>query len=1093
MGKSLRINFLPVLLCLLVSSVFAQKLDMEKLKGMNARNIGPGAMSGRITAIDVVVNDRDVMYVGSASGGLWKTTSGGINWEPIFDKETVMSIGAVAIQQSNPSVVWVGTGEGNPRNSLNGGYGIYKTLDGGKTWKLMGLEKTRNIYRIIVDPNDPNTVYVGAIGSPWGEHPERGVFKTTDGGQTWEKVLYVNEKTGCADLVMDPTNPNKLFASMWEHRRWPWIFKSGGPGSGMYVTFDGGKNWTKRTDKDGLPAGDLGRIGIAVSAKSEIVYALVEAKKNGLYKSEDGGFKWRMVNENMDQIGDRPFYYGEIHADPKNENRLYTIFSEVNVSEDAGKSFRPLLPFSFNGVHPDHHSWWVHPEDPSFMVDGNDGGLNITHDQGKNWRFVENLPVGQFYHINVDMDQPYNVYGGMQDNGSWVGPAYLWRNGGIRNSYFQMLVFGDGFDMAADPDDNRYGYGMAQQGFFMRWDKQTGYNKLIRPSHPDADMRLRFNWNSAFAQDPFDNSTIYYGSQFLHKSTNKGNNWEIISPDLTTNDPEKQKQYESGGLTMDATGAENHCTIIAIAPSKKEKGVLWVGTDDGQVQLSRDGGKTWTNVTSRIAGMPRNAWVPQIQASSYNAGEAFVVVNNYRQFDFKPYLFRTKDYGQTWESMVNGSQVGDNSYTLSVIQDPVEPKLIFLGTENGLFVSVDEGKNYTRWTNGYPAGVPSMDLVIHPREHDLVVGTFGRAVYVLDDIRPLRAMAKNGASILDKKLHLFTPPDAYDVETLPAEGALFPGSGMFTGENRPLGALISYSINKPAEKKEEPKKEEPKTTVKSKRGKSTQPEPAPAATEKKDDKPKVKYDSVTLEIFNAANEKVRTLKQKAPEENGLNRWTWNLSEKGVRQPSREKARPNAPEPGGGNVLPDTYKLRMTFGDQKDSTMINVKGDPRFTNDAAYIQARYALNKELDKITSLVSTATERLRESRDIADEFEKRMKEAKRDDLKEAIDKSKAVKDSINKVFDFILGAEDTRQGITATEFPSNVSFLGTARFYVNTSREAVTDRENRVMKHANDKAQLILDKVNTFYKDQWPAYREMMEKVSISPFKDYQPLDRN
>ncbi|HRW98281.1 MAG TPA: hypothetical protein P5280_02260, partial [Cyclobacteriaceae bacterium] len=614
-----------------------------------------------------------------------------------------------------------------------------------------------------------------------------------------------------------------------------------------------------------------------------------------------------------------------------------------------------------------------------------------------------------------------------------------------------------------------------------------------RPTHPDADMRLRFNWNSAFAQDPFDNATIYYGSQFVHKSTNKGNNWEIISPDLTTNDPEKQKQYESGGLTMDATGAENHCTIIAIAPSKKEKGVLWVGTDDGQVQLSRDGGKTWTNLTSRITGMPKNAWVPQIQASSYNAGEAFVVVNNYRQFDFKPYLFRTKDYGQTWESMVSGSQVGENSYTLSVVQDPVEPKLIFLGTENGLFVSIDEGKNYTRWTNGYPAGVPSMDLVIHPREHDLVVGTFGRAVYVLDDIRPLRAMAKNGASILDKKLHLFTPPDAYDVETLPAEGALFPGSGMFTGENRPLGALISYSVNKPTEKKEEPKKEEPKPTGKSKRGKAVQPEPAPEAADKKDDKPKVKYDSVTLEIFNAANEKIRTLKQKAPEENGLNRWTWNLSEKGVRQPSREKARPNAPEPGGGNVLPGTYKLRMTFGDQKDSTMITVKSDPRFTNDAAYIQARYALNKELDKITSLVSTATDRLRESRDVADEFEKRMKEANRDDLKEAMDKTKAIKDSINKVFDFILGAEDTRQGITATEFPSNVSFIGTARFYVNTSREAVTDRENRVMKNANDKTQLILDKVNAFYKDQWTAYREMMEKVNISPFKDYQPLNKN
>ncbi|HEY5691763.1 MAG TPA: hypothetical protein VIS49_09920, partial [Cyclobacteriaceae bacterium] len=626
-------------------STYAQGLDMEKLKGMKARSIGPGAMSGRITAIDVVINNRDIMYVGSASGGLWKTTSGGIDWEPIFDKEAVMSIGAVAIQQSNPSVIWVGTGEGNPRNSLNGGYGLYKSLDGGKNWKLIGLEKTRNIHRIIIDPNDPSTVYVAAIGSPWGEHPERGVFKTTDGGQTWEKVLYVNEKTGCAELVMDPTNPNKLFASMWEHRRMPWIFTSGGPGSGLHVTYDAGKTWTKRTDKDGLPAGDLGRIGIAVSAKPEIVYVLVEGKKNGLYKSEDGGFKWKVINEDMDQIGDRPFYYGQIHTDPKNENRLYTIFSVVNVSQDGGKSFQSLLNYGFNnGVHPDHHAWWIDPNDPSFMVDGNDGGFNITYDMGKNWRFIENIPVGQFYHINVDMDQPYHVYGGMQDNGSWVGPAYVWKFGGIRNSYFQMLMFGDGFDMAADPDNSRYGYGMSQQGFLGRWDKQTGYTKRIRPTHPDADVKLRYNWNSAFAQDPFDNSTIYFGSQFVHKSTNKGDTWEIISADLTTNDPEKQKQHESGGLTMDATGAENHCTILTLGPSPKEQGVIWAGTDDGQVQLTRDGGKSWANLTSRIVGMPKNAWIPQIQPSTYNKGEAFIVVNNYRQFDFKPYLFRTKDY-----------------------------------------------------------------------------------------------------------------------------------------------------------------------------------------------------------------------------------------------------------------------------------------------------------------------------------------------------------------------------------------------------------------------------------------------------------------
>lgn len=1090
MMKSLKLFFAAFLLA--ATWAPAQKLDMEKLKGMPARSIGPAAMSGRITAIDVVANDRDVMYVGSASGGLWKSTSGGVNWEPVFDKEAAMSIGAVAIQQSNPSVVWVGTGEGNPRNSLNGGYGLYKSLDGGKSWKLMGLEKTRNIYRIVIDPQDPNTVYVGAIGSPWGEHPERGVFKTTDGGQTWEKILYVNERTGCAELVMDPTNPNKLFAAMWEHRRWPWVFKSGGPGSGLYVTYDGGKTWDKRTDKDGLPSGDLGRIGIAISAKPEIVYALVESKKNGLYKSEDGGFKWKMVNEDMDQIGDRPFYYGELHADPKNENRLYTIFSVVNVSEDGGKSFHPLLSYSFDGgIHPDHHAWWIHPDDPSFMMDGNDGGLNITHDMGKHWRFVENIPVGQFYHINVDMAQPYNVYGGMQDNGSWVGPAYVWRFGGIRNSYFQMLMFGDGFDMAPDPDNNRYGYGMSQEGYVGRWDRETGYTKNIRPTHPDADVLLRFNWNAAFAQDPFDHSTIYFGSQFVHKSTNKGDTWEIISKDLTTNDPEKQKQYESGGLTMDATGAENHCTILTIAPSPKEQGVIWAGTDDGQVQLTRDGGKTWSNLTARITGMPKNAWVPQIQASTYNKGEAFVVVNNYRQFDFKPYLFRTKDYGQTWESMVNSGQMGDNNYVLSVVQDPVEARLVFVGTENGLFVSLDEGKSYTKWTSGYPAALSTMDMVIHPREHDLVIGTFGRAIYVLDDIRPLREMARDGAQVLDKTLHVFTPPDAYSVETLGPEGALFPGTGMFSGENRPLGALISYVVNKPGDKKAAVKEEGPKEVSKRK-GKAVVPVTEKAEV-KKDEKTAVKYDSILLEIFNAGGEKIRTLKRPAPKDNGLNRMTWNLDEKGARNPSRNKPRANAPEPGGATVLAGTYKLRLTYGDQKDSTMINVKNDPRYLTDAANLQARYDRMKELGKMKELVATATDRLRESKGIVEDFEKRMNEAEREDLKDALDKTKAIKDSINKVFDFILGAEDKRQGITSTEFPSRVSYINTAMGYTNSSRDPLSARDNVVFGHAQEKTKSILDKVNAFYREQWQAYKDMMGKVSLSPFKDYEPLDNN
>ncbi len=1072
-----------------VSLVSAQTLDMTKLKAMKPRSIGPAAMSGRITAIDAIIKNPDVIYVGAASGGVWKTTSGGTAWEPIFEKESTQSIGAIAIQQDNPAVVWVGTGEGNPRNSLNGGDGIYKSLDAGKTWKKVGLEKTRHIHRIIIDPKNPNTVYVAAIGSPWGDHPERGVYKTTDGGNTWERILFVNEKTGCADLVMDPANPNKLVAAMWEHRRQPWTFKSGGAGSGMHLTYDGGKTWKKISTKEGLPEGELGRIGLAIAAsKPEVIYAIVEAKKNALYRSEDGGEKWSKVNDKP-EIGDRPFYYHEIYVDTKNENTLYTIFSVVNVSEDGGRSFRGLLPYS--GVHPDHHAWWIHPEDPSFMIDGNDGGVNITRDMGKTWVYSENIPVGQFYHINVDMDQPYNVYGGLQDNGSYVGPAYVWRSTGIRNSYWQEVFFGDGFDVAPDPENSRYGYAMSQGGNLGRFDLETGYTKFIKPTHPDLKTKLRFNWNAALAQDPFNKATIYYGSQFVHKSTNKGETWDVISGDLTTNNPDKQKQGDSGGLTLDATGAENHCTILTIAPSGVQQGVIWVGTDDGNVQLTQDGGKTWSKAT--IAGMPANAWIPQIQTSATNAGEAFVVVNNYRQFDYKPYLFRTRDFGKTWENLAPAAQVGESNYTLCVAQDSAEPKLIFMGAENGLFVSIDDGKTWTKWTNEFPAGVPVMDLVIHPREHDLVIGTFGRAIWVLDDIRPLRDLAQAGTQLLGSTVKVFTAPDAYLASLQQPSGPRFDANAIYEGQNRPYGARITYVANKPEKKEEKPAevKADPKAKGKPEAKPVTKPE------EKKPEKPAAKYDSVKVEIFNSRNELVNTIRQKAPDDNGVQRMIWALNEKSERAPSREKPR----EGGGGGsgfggfgpiVIPGTYKLRVTFGDSKDSTLVTVKADPRIDATQQILEARYAMGKQLQQLTKVTTQATDRLRESKELVEDFEKRMKDSKRTDLKEAQDKSKAMKDSINAVFDYILGKEDTRQGIKRDN-DSRYSYIGRASSYNNRSREPVNETDRRVLEQAELKINEVVEKVNAFYAKQWPEYRALMEKVVLSPFKNYEPIKRD
>lgn len=1043
-------------------NLYSQDFSLDLVKNMTPRNIGPGGMSGRVTAIDAVHDNPNIMYVGTASGGLWKSTSGGIKWEPIFDKEVTASIGAVAIQQSNPSVIWVGTGEGNPRNSLNGGYGIYRSLDGGKNWTLMGLEKTRHIHRVIIDPTNPNVVYVAAIGSPWGEHPERGVFKTTDGGKTWNKILYANEKTGAADLVMDPKNPNKLIAAMWEHKRDPWFFKSGGEGSGLHITHDGGNTWKKLTDEDGLPKGELGRIGIAIAPnKPNIVYALVEAKKNALYKSEDGGFSWKKINDKSD-IGNRPFYYSEIYVDPQNENRVYSIYTYVNVSEDGGKNFEQLMPAYGvdNGIHPDHHAWWIHPKNGNFMIDGNDGGMNITKDGGKSWRFIGNLPVAQFYHISVDNEYPYNVYGGMQDNGSWRGPAYVWKTQGIRNSYWQEISFGDGFDVVPDKDDSRFGWSMSQQGYVSRYDWQTGNNYTVRPTHPNPEVELRFNWNAAINIDPFDNNTLYFGSQFLHKSTDKGETWTVISPDLTTNDPEKLKQNESGGLTMDATGAENHCTILVIEPSPIEKNMLWIGTDDGRVHITQNGGQTYTDVTKNIKGLPLGSWIPQIKASNKNKGEALLIANDYRRFNYTPYAYRTKDYGKTWQRIVDENDV--KSYTLSIVEDIEEPNLMFLGTDDGLYVSIDAGNKWTKWTEGFPT-VSVKDLVIHPREHDLIIGTFGRAAWVLDDIRPLRAIAKN-KQILNQKLELFTPPTAIEAAYQQPTGSRFGGDALYNGENRNSGAHLSYYV-KVEDKKEEvssEKEEDSKTS---------------------EDKNEIKWDSLTLKIYDGER-LIRTLKQKAPEKSGIHKWTWYMDEAGVDSPSR-RIRERNREPSGVLVKPGTYKLVMSFGDQTSEEMIIVKSDPRLNVSKKNINEVYEASKKLEQMQQVTANAVKQLVESKQIAEKFQSDFKKLDKEKYKEDIKSSKDIIKKIDEIIDIYLGKEDERQGITNTSIVTVNDRLGNAAWYVGSRQNGLTDTETTLIKHAEDAINTALNKTNAFFNTDWKTYQSKMEQLQINLFK--------
>ena len=1041
-------RILLLALCLLSIQAFSQKLDLDLVKNLEPRNIGPGGMSGRVTSIDVVHDNPENIFAGTASGGLWNSQNGGITWKPIFEKEATASIGAVAVQQSNPSVIWVGTGEGNPRNSLNGGAGIYKSLDGGHSWTLMGLEKTRNIHRVVIDPTNPNIVYAAAIGSPWGVHPERGVFKTTDGGKTWKKILYTNDKSGAADLVMDPTNPNKLIAAMWEHKRDPWFFKSGGEGSGMYITHDGGENWKKITSEEGLPKGELGRIGVAIAPSDpNVVYALVEAKKNALYKSTDGGFKWKMINNKSD-IGNRPFYYSEIYVDSQNENRLYSVFTYINVSEDGGKNFTQLMPAYGvdNGVHPDHHAWYIHPKNGKFMIDGNDGGLNITRDRGKTWRFIGNLPVAQFYHINVDMETPYNVYGGMQDNGSWRGPAYSWRAQSIRNSYWQEISFGDGFDVISDPDNSRYGYSMSQQGSVQRYDWQTGNNYSVKPIHPDASVQLRFNWNSAINIDPFDNSTLYFGSQFVHKSTDKGLTWQVISPDLTTNDPEKQKQSESGGLTMDATGAENHTTILVIEPSAVEKDVLYAASDDGLVHITKNGGDSWDNITSGLRGLPKGSWITQIKASQTKKGHALLVANDYRRFNFEPYAYRTTNYGKSWTRIVDKDDV--ISYALCIIEHPEENNLLFLGTDDGLYVSIDAGDNWTKYTNGFPT-VSVKDLVIHPREDDLIIGTFGRAAWVLDDLAPFTAFAKARPT---QSIALYEPPTAYFARYQQPTGSRFGADAMFRGENRsqPIGQF-KYFFDKDLKAKSD-------TT---------------------------KTDSLFLKIYKG-EELIRTLNRKVPKEKGIHNWSWRLDEKGAKSPSRG-VNDSKREPSGNSVLPGTYKAVLHYGELTSETIIEVKEDPRV--DEFSMENRKEMRAAQDQLQTLMSdieVVTSQLAKNKKTADSFKKLLKSQDKKAFKEQIKTTDSIVKQIEKLQNKYFGTPDKRQGITRNPEVTVLNRVRSASGYIRSRQGAQTATEKQLYQQAETLAKEVNTEAQNFLNKEWKAFVAEMKLVTVDMFKE-------
>lgn len=769
----------------LASVAHAQKINSSTFGMMEARWLGPGTMSGRITSIVGVNKEPKTIYVGTAGGGVWKTTNAGASFKPIFDKYC-QSIGAVAVDQNNPKVLYVGTGESNMRNSVSIGNGLYKSTDGGDNWTRVGLDSTEHIAEIAINPKNSNELYAAAPGPLWSDSKHRGLYKSEDAGKTWKQVLYISEKAGAADVAIDPENPNIVYATTWEFRRKPYSFNSGGPGGGIWKSMDGGKNW--RRIQSGLPQGLIGRVALAQapsSPKNLVAIAELENNKTGLYISDDGGELWKAQSASLNVVS-RPFYFACIEIDPKDPKRVYRPAYAFAYSSDGGFSFAEA---SNEGgwVHADHHALWINPNATNELWLGTDGGVYVSLDKGATWSFKGNLPVGQFYHVAVDNANPYRIYGGLQDNGSWVAPSAS--PGGVSNAVWQDIYGGDGFWTIPDLKDGNICYAEYQGGNMARVNLRTGKAVAIQPQKGSGEEDLRWNWNTPLHVGPV-SKALYTGSQYVYKSTDQGRNWTRISPDLTTNDKAKQKQEESGGLSADNTSAENHCTVFTISESPLDSNLVWAGTDDGNLQYSTDGGKTWNNVAANYAaaGIPKQTWVSSIEPSQFDKNVVYATFDNHMYGDHKPYVAVSRDMGKTWTLLKGGEEM--EGFAHKIKEDTENKDLLFAGTEMGLYCSVNGGKEWFRMKNNIPWYVPVRDIAIHPRQHDLVLGTHGRGVIVVDDISPIR---KLDAATAGKDVELFRPQPLV-LRDGQFGGGGFPGNGGWNGGNPPSITPIKYYL-----------------------------------------------------------------------------------------------------------------------------------------------------------------------------------------------------------------------------------------------------------------------------------------------------------
>jgi photosystem II stability/assembly factor-like uncharacterized protein len=901
-----------------LGSASTAHFDSTVVSGLGIRNIGSATMSGRIAAIaGRTEHGKTTVFVGAASGGVWKSLDGGTTFTPVFDKQPVQSIGAIALDPSSEKTVWVGTGESWTRNSVSIGNGIYKSTDDGESWQYMGLPNSERISRIAVHPSNSDIVYACVPGKLWSDSTDRGLYKTSDGGKTWRLVLKgPNASTGCSSVTLDPSNPDVMLAGLWDFRRKGWTFRSGGDGpdapsgSGLFRSADGGETWTELSaDSAGLPAKPWGRVEVTFAPSDpKIVYAFIECKDSALYYSADGGKTWEARDKSRNMVW-RPFYFARLVVDPKNSQRVFKMNLGVIVSEDGGKSFSGTS----GGSHGDWHDIWIDPENPKHIIGGDDGGLWLSYDGGNRWWKGDNLPIAQFYHVTVDAADPYHVYGGLQDNGSWVGDTDY--PGGISNDRWEALYGGDGFCTAIDPADPDTVYAESQGGYIGRIDRRTHSARDIQPK-AGYNEKLRFSWNTPIHVSPTRRGTLYIGAQFLFRSTDRGDNWQRISPDLSTDDPNKQKQEESGGITVDNSEAEMHTSISSISESPRNSRVIWVGTDDGNLQLTTNSGRTWTNLVKNIAGLPANSWVTCVEASRFDPAVAYATFDRHTFGDMNAWVYRTSNYGRTW-TRIAGPDQGLRGYAHVIREDSVSRSILFVGTEFGLWISIDAGEHWAEFKpNKFPA-VAVRDLAVQSRAGDLVVATHGRGIWIIDDLSPLRTLSD--AVLCRSASFLAVRPTQ---QRMGGAGGGVNGDAKFIGENPVSGAAVAYYLGT-----------------------------------------RHLFGPLKLEVLGADGKALDSIP--ASKHRGINRVVWSMRESPPHVPPAAQIVFNSSQ--GPHVLPGTYTVRLTSGNEKLTAPLQIELDRRAPYHLADRKAQFAAAMRVHALFGRMSGIVGRMEAARNVA------------------------------------------------------------------------------------------------------------------------------